>query len=119
MTAKEGEKIHQMQQSPEKFDSKQLKINIECPEPSDIASRMTFDVGSQQSDFPSSSNLTTEQVIPSAPYIPEPNIQQNTNSVSQLARMIRIPQEKFSNTFNEQFPVNSCVHFFTINSCLL
>ena len=85
-----------MQQSPEKFHSKQLKINIECPEPIDIASRMTFDVERQQSDFPSSSNLTTPPVIPSAPYIPESSIPHSTNSVSQLARTT---QEKFLYTY--------------------
>ena len=48
LKTKEAEMLRQMQQSPKQFDSSKLKINIECPEPRNIASGMSFKIQNPQ-----------------------------------------------------------------------
>ena len=45
-----------MQQSPKQFDPSKLKINVECPEPRDIASGMSFNIQNQQPVTPQPTN---------------------------------------------------------------
>ena len=86
-----------MQQSPKRFDPSKLIINIECQEPSNIASGMNYNVHNQQSVSPSRLYSISLPVIPSAPFIPEPNIPQYTNMIPQPAQTT---QGKFQNTLN-------------------
>ena len=44
--------LRQMQESPKQFDPRKLKINIEYPEPRNIASGMGFKIQNQQSIIP-------------------------------------------------------------------
>ena len=97
MKAKEAEIIRQMQQYPKQFHPTKLKINVECPEPRDIASGMSFNIQNQQSVTPSRRYSISQPVIPSAPFIPEPNIPQHTNMIPQPAQTT---QGKFRNTLN-------------------
>ena len=56
LKAKEVEMLRQMQQSPKQFDSSKLKINIECPEPRNIASGMSFKIQNPQPIAPQRTN---------------------------------------------------------------
>ena len=86
-----------MQQSPKQFDPSKLNINIECPEPRNIAGVMNYSVQNQQSVSPSRRYAVSQAVLPSAPSIPEPNIPQHTNMIPQPAQTT---QGKFRNTLN-------------------
>ena len=56
MKAKEAEIIRQMQQSPKQFDPSKLKIDVECPEPRDIASGMSYKIQNKQPVAPKATN---------------------------------------------------------------
>ena len=94
MKAEEAEIIRQMQQSPKQFDPSKLKINVECPEPRNIGSGMSFNIQNQQ------------------PLTPQP-----TNTISQPAQT----QEKFENTKIQKREVKRFTknkHFFsTVPHC--
>ena len=62
LKVKEAEIIHQMQQFPKRFDPSKLKINIECPEPRDIAGGMNYKIQNQQPITPQHSDRTPQPV---------------------------------------------------------
>ena len=95
LKVKEAEIIRQMQQSPKQFDPSKLIINIECQEPSNFAGGLNFNVQNQQSVSSSRRYAVSQAVIPSAPFIPEPNIPQHISMIPQAAQTT---QGKFQNT---------------------
>ena len=94
MKAEEAKIIRQMQQSPKQFDPSKLKIDVECPEPMEIANGMSYHIQNQQ---------------PVAP--------QATNRIPQPAQT----QEKFENTKIQKREVKRFTknkHFFsTVPHC--
>ena len=45
-----------MQQSPKQFDPSKLKIDVECPEPMEIANGMSYHIQNQQPVAPQATN---------------------------------------------------------------
>ena len=78
LKAKEAEIIRQMKRTPKEFDQSQLKVDIECPQPSDIATGMSFTIDNQQPDISASANKVSQ---------PAQNIQERFQAGNSLARL--------------------------------
>ena len=55
---KEAEIIRQMQRTPKQFDQSKLKVDIKCPEPSDIAAGLNLIIDNQQPGISASAKET-------------------------------------------------------------
>ena len=97
--------------TPKQFDPSKLIINIECQEPSYIAGGLNYNVQNQQSVSPSRRYAVSQAVIPSAPFIPEPNIPQHINMIPQVdwfgPQPAQTTQGKFQNTLKYRSTVKT------------